>query len=298
MGILRAKLLLPTMCLLAVFAVVNTAQARKYDDVIQSKYIEFAVYRDFPPYSFLEDGKPAGIDVDIGMRIAADMGVEARWLWLTADENLDDDLRNAVWKGSVVDRKVADVMLRVPYDREYAYAQDGYGLPRNDMVVMSSPYHKESWKLVRDINKTRKVRNLAIFQYQPIGVEIDSLPDFFLVGTLQGRLRENVHHYPTVFAAISDLKAGKLSAVAGMRSQLEWGLPNRTENLDIDDDGLESLGRKSWDIGIAIKDSYRQLGYAVDGVIVTMVQNGDMEKIFSSYGVSYEKPAMYDIAAE
>jgi polar amino acid transport system substrate-binding protein len=298
MGILRVTLLLPTLCLLAVFTVVNTAQARKYDDVIESKYIEFAVYRDFPPYSFLKDGKPAGIDVDIGKRIASDMGVEARWLWLTADENLDDDLRNAVWKGSVVDRKVADVMLRVPYDREYAYAQDGYGLPRNDMVVMSSPYHKESWKLVRDINKTRKVRNLAIFQYQPIGVEIDSLPDFFLVGTLQGRLRENVHHYPTVFAAISDLKAGKLSAVAGMRSQLEWGLPNRSENLDIDDDGLESLGRKSWDIGIAIKDSYRQLGYAVDGVIVTMVKNGDMEKIFSSYGVSYEQPSMYDVAAE
>ena len=65
MGILRATLLLPTMCLLAVFTVVNTAQARKYDDVIQSKYIEFAVYRDFPPYSFLKDGKPAGIDVDM-----------------------------------------------------------------------------------------------------------------------------------------------------------------------------------------------------------------------------------------
>jgi len=295
MSFIRMSLWLHALCLVMAFAIANTAHARKHDDVIKSQYIEFAVYRDFPPYSFIKDGQPAGIDVEIGKHIASEMGVEPRWLWMTADETVDDDLRNAVWKGSVVDRKVADVMLRVPYDREYSYAQDGYGLPRNDMVVMLAPYHKESWKLVRDISKTGKVRNLAIFQYQAIGVEIDSLPDFFLVGTLQGRLRENVHHYSTVFAALTDLKAGKLSAVAGMRSQLEWGLDNKPSNFDIDDDGLEALGHKSWDIGIAIKDSYRQLAYAVDAVISSMVENGEMEKIFSHYRVSYERPSMYDV---
>jgi polar amino acid transport system substrate-binding protein len=295
MGLIRMSLWLHALCLLLAFAIASTAHARKYDDVIKSQFIEFAVYRDFPPYSFLKDGQPAGIDIDIGKRIASEMGVEPRWFWLTADETVDDDLRNAVWKGSVIGRKVADVMLRVPYDREFSYAQDGYGLPRNDMVVMLAPYHKESWQLLRDLNKTGKVRNLAIFQYQPIGVELDSLPDFFLVGTYQGRLRENVHHYPSVFAALADFKAGKLSAVAGMRSQLEWGLDSKPHNFDIDNDGLESLGRKSWDIGIAIKHSYRQLGYAVDAVISDMVTNGEMEAIFSRYRVSYERPSMYDV---
>lgn len=295
MGLIRIVLWLRVLCLLLVFNTASTAHAREYDDVIKSQYIEFAVYRDFPPYSFLKDGQPAGIDIDIGKRIAREMGLEPRWFWLTADETVDDDLRNAVWKGSVIERKVADVMLRVPYDREFSYAQDGYGLPRNDMVVMLAPYHKESWQILRDLNKTGEVRNLAIFQYQPIGVEIDGLPDFFLVGTYQGRLRENVRHYPTVFAALTDFKAGKLSAVAGMRSQLEWGLDSKPKNFDIDNDGLEPLGRKSWDIGIAIKHSYRQLGYAVDAVISDMVTSGEMEAIFSRYGVSYERPSMYDI---
>jgi ABC-type amino acid transport substrate-binding protein len=276
----------------------NLTSAREYDDVIASKYIEFAVYRDFAPYSFLQDGAPAGIDVDIGKHIAQELGLEARWLWLTADESVDDDLRNAVWKGSVVDRKKADVMLRVPYDREYSYAHDGYGLPRHDMVVMLAPYHQESWQLVRDLKKTGEVRNLAIFQYQPIGVEIDSLPDFFLVGTYQGRLRENVHHYSTVFGALNDLNASKLSAVAGMRSQLEWGLPNRPSHFDIDDDGLEALGRKTWDIGIAIQENYRQLGYAVEAVISAMIENGDMEKLFSKYRVSYFLPSTYQLDPE
>ncbi len=283
---------------LLVLMTASFAHARTYDDVIASKYIEFAVYRDFAPYSFMQEGEPAGIDVELGKSIARELGLEARWLWLTADESVDDDLRNAIWKGSVIDRKKADVMLRVPYDREYSYAQDGYGLPRNDMVVMLAPYHKESWQLVRDLNKTGEVRNLAIFQYQAIGVELDSLPDFFLVGTYQGRLRENVHHYATVFGALKDLNAGKLSAVAGMRSQLEWGLPNRPGNFDIDDDGLESLGRKTWDIGIAIKENYRQLGYAVNDVITAMIVNGDMEKIFSQYRVSYHLPSTYELDAE
>ena len=283
---------------LLVLMTASLAHARTYDDVIASKYIEFAVYRDFAPYSFMQEGEPAGIDVELGKSIARELGLEARWLWLTADESVDDDLRNAIWKGSVIDRKKADVMLRVPYDREYSYAQDGYGLPRNDMVVMLAPYHKESWQLVRDLNKTGEVRNLAIFQYQAIGVELDSLPDFFLVGTYQGRLRENVHHYSTVFGALKDLNAGKLSAVAGMRSQLEWGLPNRPGNFDIDDDGLESLGRKTWDIGIAIKENYRQLGHAVNDVITAMIENGDMEKIFSQYRVSYHLPSTYELDAE
>lgn len=289
-----------TMLLYALLVLMTAsfAHARTYDDVIASKYIEFAVYRDFAPYSFMQEGEPAGIDVELGKSIARELGLEARWLWLTADESVDDDLRNAIWKGSVIDRKKADVMLRVPYDREYSYAQDGYGLPRNDMVVMLAPYHKESWQLVRDLNKTGEVRNLAIFQYQAIGVELDSLPDFFLVGTYQGRLRENVHHYSTIFGALKDLNAGKLSAVAGMRSQLEWGLPNRPGNFDIDDDGLESLGRKTWDIGIAIKENYRQLGYAVNDVITAMIVNGDMEKIFSQYRVSYHLPSTYELDAE
>lgn len=283
---------------LLVLMTASLAHARTYDDVIASKYIEFAVYRDFAPYSFMQEGEPAGIDVELGKSIARELGLEARWMWLTADESVDDDLRNAIWKGSVIDRKKADVMLRVPYDREYSYAQDGYGLPRNDVVVMLAPYHKESWQLVRDLNKTGEVRNLAIFQYQAIGVELDSLPDFFLVGTYQGRLRENVHHYSTVFGALKDLNAGKLSAVAGMRSQLEWGLPNRPGNFDIDDDGLESLGRKTWDIGIAIKENYRQLGYAVNDVITAMIENGDMEKIFTQYRVSYHLPSTYELDAE
>lgn len=267
--------------------------ARSYDDVVASGHIRFAVYRNFPPYSYLEDGQPAGLDVELGLRIAKAMGLEPRWLWVTADENVDDDLRNAVWKGDVIHRQVADVMLRVPYDRDYAYATDGYGLPRNDMVVMMAPYHTETWRVARNLDKTRDVRNLAIFQYQPIGVELDSLPDFYLAGAFQGRLRKNLHHYNSTAEALSDFEAGKLSAVVGMGTQLEWGLRDCKLNIDIDDDGLEALGKLSWDIGIAVKHDYRQLAYAVEAIIHQMLNSGDIARLYQSYGVSYQKPAYY-----
>ena len=36
------------------------AQAREYDDVIASGYVRIGLYRDFPPYSYLDRGEPAG----------------------------------------------------------------------------------------------------------------------------------------------------------------------------------------------------------------------------------------------
>lgn len=269
------------------------AAARAYDDVMASGYIRFAIYRDFPPYSYLQNNAPAGVDVELGRQIAKKLGLAPRWLWLTADETVDDDLRNAIWKGDTVHRRVADVMLRVPYDREYSYALDGYGLPRNDMVVMMAPYQTESWKLARDLSKTGAIRNLAVFQYQPIGVETDSLPDFLLAGAYNGRLRKQLHHYNSVLEAVADLERGKLAAVAGTRGQLEWGLRNTQREVDIDDDGLEALGKLSWDIGIAVKQDHRQLGHAVEQAIHALLDEGAVASIFEQFQLHYQLPAYY-----
>lgn len=284
---------------MCVFLLAATqSEARSLEDIQASGYIEFAVYRDFPPYSHMIDGKPAGIDIDMGRAIAEKLELEARWMWVTADETVDDDLRNAVWKGNVIERRVADVMLRVPYDREYSYARDGYGLPRNDLVVMLAPYHTESWRIARDLNKTGDVRNLAIFQHRAIGVEVDSLPDFFLSGFLGGRLRDNVKHYMRIEQAAADLLDSEISAVAGMRTQLEWVLAEADDNIDIDSDGLEAMGSLEWDVGIAIRHDFRPLGYRLESVIKALIDESRVEKIFSRYGAGYSRPELYSGAIQ
>lgn len=272
----------------------GNVEDRTLDDIVESGFIEIGVYRDFAPYSFLdEDGAAKGLDVAVGRLIAEGLDVEPRWFWMTADENLEDDLRNNIWKGSLLDRSVADVMLRVPYDREYSYAIDGYGLPKHDNVVMFGPYHAEAWAIARDLEQLGEVRNLAIFRFQKIGVETDSLPDMFLSGTFGGQLRKNVVHYLRIGEAVEALQRDEVSAVAGMQSQLEWFLRDRPAPIDIDDDGLQAVGRLTWDIGAAVKHTHRPLAYTIEDILATAVRDGRLRQLFEEHGVTYRKPSLY-----
>lgn len=288
----KAVILFLTLAL-PLFA--HVAHGRSYEDIIKSGFIVVAVYRDFPPYSYLEDSEPVGIDIELGKLLAKKFGVEPRWFWVTPDESLEDDLRNAVWKGHVldVDKKKADVMLRVPYDRQFNYGLDGYGLPRNELVHMFGPYHEERWAIARDTSKTRDVRNLAIFQYQKIGVEIDSMPDNFMSGFLGGRLQKNIVHFVKLQDALAAFKSGELAAVAGMNSQLQWALAD-TPSPDVSAEGFEMLSRKRWDIGAAVKQDHRELANEIEYAFEGWVKDGSLKAIFEQFGVSYYQPSVYN----
>ena len=266
--------------------------ARSFDDIVESGFITIAVYRDFPPYSFQQDDEPQGIDIDVGKAVAEALGVTPQWMWINADENLEDDLRQAVWKGHIITRKKADVMMRVPYDRKFSYGVDGYGLPRNEMVVMFGPYHREKWALLRNTEITNNIETLAVFQYENIAVEIDSLPDTFLSATLAGRLRNHLSHTTTVFDGVDLFKHGKVAAVAGMQSQLEWANPPSATHT-INATGLAAMSIKAWDIGMAVKQDYRQLAYAIEAVTEAMVKDGRMKAIFDHYHVTFTQPDLY-----
>lgn len=290
-------LLLPLALPLALLS-SSSAAARSYDEVIAAGVITIAVYSDFPPYSYLQDGIAKGIDIELGQQIAQDLGVSVEWFWLTADENLEDDLRNAVWKGHYLHRKVADLMLRVPYDRDFAFMIDSYGEMKNEQVVMLAPYHTERWTVARNRQALPQLSNLAPFQYHRIGVETDTVPDLTLTSSFGGRLRDNVVHFLSPFAALDEFQQQKIDAVAGMRAQLEWGVQQLAPSspaldIAIDDSSLVQWSRRAWDIGIAIKSSYRQLGYAVEASIEQRVKNGSMQQLFARYHLSYELPSLY-----
>ncbi len=289
--------------LLACLLLTGQAQARYYDEVRQSGYIRIGVYRDFPPYSFLQTGTPAGVDVDIGRRIAAALGVRLQVHWITPDENLEDDLRNNVWKGHYLDKdesrplapkQLADVMLRVPYDRTYAFRRESTGELVNEQVVMFGPYQRESWRVAFDSEKLEQLSTLALFQYHPVGVEIDSLPAFYLTSAFGGRLRNNTHHYASLGEAFAAMRAGRVDAVMGMRAEVDWQLHlGNDHRYRAGENGFPLMGRQKWDIGMAIKHSYRQLGYAVEDVVDRLIRSGEMAAIYQHYGLTYELPGFY-----
>jgi ABC-type amino acid transport substrate-binding protein len=291
-------LLLACACLLAL-----PAQAREFDDLIASGYVRIGLYRDFAPYSYLENGEPVGVDVEIGKRIAQGLGVRFEPHWITPDENLEDDLRNNVWKGHYLDkddeqplaqRHLADVMMRVPYDREFSYMRDSTGDIINEQVVMFGPYQSERWQVAYDSEKIDRVSTMAVFQYHAIGVEVDSLPAFYLTSGFGGRMRERTRHYPSLSQAFAAMTRGEVDAVMGMRGEIDQqlklaGTPRYREA----ENGFPSMGKQRWDLGMAIKQSNRQFGYAVEEIVDDLIRSGAMAQIYADRGLHYELPDFY-----
>ncbi len=260
------------------------AFALSYDDIVEKGEISIAVYRDFPPFSYQKEGKLVGIDVDIAHHIAKQLNVKANLIEQTADENVDDDLRNAIWKGHYLGGAIADVMLHVPYDRQLAL--------RNDLVVLFGPYLKEEIVTARNINKLGKEATLAHFRYEKIAVELDSMADLYLTGAFGGSIRPNVLHYRTNEEAGQATQNNETAGMMGPRSQVEYSLSGNHSRFDIGVIPTPGLIKSNWLIGAAVKNTYRQLGYAVEDIIATMVRDGKMTSIFENHNATYIPPSL------
>lgn len=271
-----------------------TAFSRSYDDIIESNEIVIAVYNDFQPFSYVDNGEEKGIDVDLAHVIAKKLGVKLRLRWMTADENVDDDLRNNIWKGHFLNRTVADLMLRVPYDKDYSLLRDDIGELVHQHVHMFAPFHTESWKVIFNSKKIESVETIAVFQYHDIGVEVDSIPQFYLTSAFQGRMRDRAKQYPSVSEAISAMTESKVDAVMGLTSQISHyqGELSKT-NFPLATNAFPMMGQQQWDIGMAVKADYRQLGYAVADIVESMIKTGEMEAIFAKFNVIYKVPNLY-----
>lgn len=75
------------------------AAANSLDAIRQRGRLRIAVYNNFPPYS-MAGGK--GIDADLGRAIAEKLGLAPEIVGFTADDDMNDDLRNMVWKGIIL----------------------------------------------------------------------------------------------------------------------------------------------------------------------------------------------------
>ncbi|WP_425091605.1 substrate-binding periplasmic protein [Tropicimonas sp. S265A] len=253
---------------------------QELDQIIDRGFIEFAVYDDFPPYSWKEGSTPRGVDVDIAKLIAAYIDVEPRFNFVNAGETLDADLRNNVWRGPIVGGRVSNVMMRVPYDSEYAC--------RHEQVVFTGQYYKESIAIAYDKASYPEDKPVpAYFRYDTVAVENDSIADFFLSSTARGQLIGNIKRYPTMAEAMAALDAGEVMAAMGPRLQLEHGL---TDKIGIHEPPLPGFSRSSWTIGLGVNFRYRPLAYTVDDAIFDGLNSGKIEAIFAEYGLTHRAP--------
>ncbi len=250
------------------------------DEIRERGFIEFAVYEDFPPYSWQEAGAPKGVDIGVGAIIAEFIGVEPRFRFVAAGETLDADLMNYVWQGAAVGGRVSNVMLRVPYSATLGC--------RIDQVVLTGQYANEAIAIAyrRDIYPDKPPKP-PVFRFETVGVENDSLADFYLGTIAGGQVVPMVRRFRTTELAMAALRAGEVTAVMGAQAQLEHGA---AEGIAVHLDHLPGLAIGTWTLGAAVHQSHRDLAYEVGDAVAAAVADGRMAALFAAHGVSFHPP--------
>ena len=252
-------------------------------DTIQDRgWIEFAVYADFPPYSWEEGGKAKGVDIEIGRIIAEALDVKPRFNFVEAGENLEADLRNNVWKGPLVSGRASNVMLHTPYDSEFAC--------RVEQVVFTGQYHVEEIAIA--YRKEAYPDDLPIpayFRFDSVAVENDSISDFYLSAFPGGQLSRHVQRYVSTEQAMAALARGDSKAAMGTLARLEFGL---TPDLGVHTPPLPGFAKGKWTVGVGVHFAYRPLAYAVDDAIYAATQDGRIAQIFSDFGLTFTPPEL------
>ncbi len=262
--------------------VVLPALADGLDDIRQKGRLRVAVYNNFPPYSFDD----RGIDVDLGKALAERLGVQAEIAWFTADEDMNGDLRNMVWKGHYLGAQPGDVMLHVPLDQNLA--------AQNDQVRIFGPYHVEAVALARIASRVPDPSGssavaLNVFTHEKVGVEGTSGSDSFLMGVLNGRLRDNVVHYRSVALAVAGMRGGEVAAVMAPRAELEAALKNDPA-YPISLVKMLELRPSKWPLAMAVRKHEERLAQALTTALTSLQEDGTVARIFSQYGVTYQLP--------
>ncbi|WP_327754521.1 transporter substrate-binding domain-containing protein (plasmid) [Sphingobium sp. SJ10-10] len=241
--------------------------------------LRVVVYKDNRPWSWEEGGKLVGLDVDLAHALAAKLGVRADVAELVADESVDDDLRHGVWKGGLLGFAPGDLMLHIPFDRTFA--------ARNDQVAIVAPYYRESFRFAGTQNAIDLEAPPTGWRGHRLAAELDSIPDFYLIGSFGGILAKDVAHYPSGSDAVTAVAAGKADAVLASRAQIEEGLHREATKLTVRKGPLPAFTSPGWDIGMAVKENSRTLGDAVEEIVSTMAASGEMKALFAPYGVEW-----------
>lgn len=235
------------------------------------------LYNDMPPFHVASQG----IDVELARALARSLGVELTLLPFNADENMNDDLRNMVWRGHYLGFGPADVLLHVPVDRPL--------MQNNPRVEIFAPYYRERIVIARDLQQVPAMESLAAFAGKRIAVPGQSLAGWLLIGADGGAYREQlVTTWKDGTEAARALVKGEVAAAAGTASELESVL-RADRRFAIDALPLPRM-REGWVVGMAVKKEARDLAEALQAATNTLMSSGELGRLFEGAGVAWRKP--------
>lgn len=260
----------------SVLLAVTPAHAdEEMDKIRASGTLTVGVYDDNPPWST----KTGGIDVDLAEALAKKLNLKLSLMPFPSGENVEDDLRNMVWKGHYLGYGPANVLMHVPVDRML--------MQRNDKVEIFAPYHRETVKVAFNSKTVPDYQGVESLAGKRIGAEKVSISAMVLLG--DAALRDTVQISKSAIEALEKLKAGELDAVVAARSEIESVLRG-APGFEVAEATFPRLPRSGWVSGMAVKKESAELAKLLMQAMNEMDASGELAKIFAKHGVKYVKP--------
>ena len=276
-GTMNRRATLRALGAFAAVAATGRALAAEVSlDAIKSRgTLVVAVYRDMPP--FHDKGK--GIDVDVASALAESLGVKLSLMPFQADEDMNDDLRNMVWKGHYLGFGPADVMLHVPVAAPLMEA--------NPQVRIFAPYWRDRVMIARRVDQLPHLETLAQLNGKSVAVPGQTLAGWLMIGADGGAYKQQL---TTTFKdgveAAQALKRGEFAAAAGLQSELESVLGGDPRFVITPLPTL-SNSRDGWAVGLAVKKDAGELATALQGAVDGLIADKRMQEIFSKGNVAW-----------
>jgi ABC-type amino acid transport substrate-binding protein len=247
--------------------------------------LKVAVYKANPPFSDGQAAAMQGLDVALAEALAKTLGLKLALLPFDAGENMNDDLRNMVWRGHYLGYGPADVLMHVPVDKHL--------MDENRQVIVLAPYVRESLVLLHDSSRLGDVRSPQDLQGLPLAAERGSGAASVLMGYGSGLLRSQVAIFDTGVLAAQAVVDGKAAAAYVSRAQAEavvFKAGQQGKALRISALQLPGLPPQGWPVGMAIKSQHKQLGRALEGALQTLRANGELQAMFRQLGLTLAAP--------
>lgn len=238
--------------------------------------LKVGIYNDMPPFHV--DGK--GIDVELAQALAGALGVKLALLPFNGDDNMNDDLRNMVWKGHYLGYGPADVLLHVPVDKPLMDA--------NPQVSIFAPYYRDRVMIARNVERLPQLDMLSQLGDKPVAVPGMSLAGWLLIGADGGAYKSQLNTQLKDGAeAARALLRGEVAAAAGMASELESVLRGDAR-FAITPLPSPRISRSGWAVGVAVKREATELAHALQAAINELAGSGRLREMFTRVNVAWQ----------
>ena len=252
------------------------AQAAALDRIRERGTLTVALYKDMPPFHV--DGK--GIDVDLAQGLADALGVRLSMMPFNADENMNDDLRNMVWRGHYLGFGPADVLLHVPVDKPL--------IDETPQARIFAPYCRERVVIARRLDRLPQLDALSALGDAKVAVSGQTLAGWLMIGADAGAYRNQLDTQSKDGAeAARALQRGEVAAAAGLGSEMESVLRGDAR-FAIAPLPSPRTQRNGWAVGMAVKKDATDLAQALQAAVNGMADSGRLRKIFESANVAWQ----------